>query len=57
MRSTADRDKLQQQYQKLLLRSEAQQALPLSLSQLLVLDDAVNDRLSAVVAVRSGFMK
>jgi ectoine hydroxylase-related dioxygenase (phytanoyl-CoA dioxygenase family) len=51
------RDKPQQQYQKALLRSEVQEALPPALRHLLALDDPLNDRLSASVAVRSGFLK
>lgn len=51
------RDKPQQQYQKALLRSEVQAALPRHLRDLLALDDPVNDAMSAAVKVRSGFMK
>jgi ectoine hydroxylase-related dioxygenase (phytanoyl-CoA dioxygenase family) len=51
------RDKPQQQYQKALLRPEVQQSLSPSLRHLLALDDPENDRLSAEVAVRSGFLK
>jgi ectoine hydroxylase-related dioxygenase (phytanoyl-CoA dioxygenase family) len=51
------RDKPQQQYQKRLLRPEVQAELSAELRYLLALDDAVNDRLSAEVAVRSGFLK
>lgn len=51
------RDKPQQQYQKRLLRPEVQQNLSPLLRELLALDDPQNDRLSAEVAVRSGFLK
>jgi ectoine hydroxylase-related dioxygenase (phytanoyl-CoA dioxygenase family) len=51
------RDKPQQQYQKQLLRPEVQRSLSGELRRLLALDDPLNDRLSAEVAVRSGFMK
>jgi hypothetical protein len=51
------RDKPQQQYQKKLLRPEVQHTLSPSLRHLLALDDPLNDRLSAEVAVRSGFLK
>jgi ectoine hydroxylase-related dioxygenase (phytanoyl-CoA dioxygenase family) len=51
------RDKPQQQYQKKLLRSEVQQTLSKELRYILALDDAANDRLSADVTVRSGFLK
>jgi ectoine hydroxylase-related dioxygenase (phytanoyl-CoA dioxygenase family) len=51
------RDKPQQQYQKRLLRPEVQAAMPLALRDLLALDDAQNDLLSAQVAQRSGFLK
>jgi hypothetical protein len=51
------RDRPQQQYQKGLLRPEVQRSLPPELRDLLALDDPVNDRLSAAVAVRSGFLK
>lgn len=51
------RDRPQQQYQKRLLRREVQQALSPELRHLLALDDSLNDRLSAEVAVRSGFLK
>jgi len=51
------RDKPQQQYQKQLLRPDVQAALTPELRDLLALDDPLNDRLSADVAVRSGFMK
>jgi ectoine hydroxylase-related dioxygenase (phytanoyl-CoA dioxygenase family) len=51
------RDRPQQQYQKYLLRAEVQRELSPALRQLLALDDPENDRLSAEVAVRSGFLK
>jgi ectoine hydroxylase-related dioxygenase (phytanoyl-CoA dioxygenase family) len=51
------RDRPQQQYQKRLLRREVQQSLSPELRRLLALDDTLNDRLSAEVAVRSGFLK
>ena len=51
------RDRPQQQYQKRLLRPEVQRSLPPALRELLALDDPLNDRLSAEVAVRSGFLK
>jgi ectoine hydroxylase-related dioxygenase (phytanoyl-CoA dioxygenase family) len=51
------RDRPQQQYQKRLLRPEVQQALSPEMRHLLALDDPDNDRLSAEVAVRSGFLK
>jgi ectoine hydroxylase-related dioxygenase (phytanoyl-CoA dioxygenase family) len=51
------RDKPQQQYQKKLLRPEVQQSLSPALRHLLALDDPFNDRVSAEVAVRSGFLK
>src|SRR4051794_28178207 len=51
------RDRPQQQYQKRLLRPEVQATLSAELRHLLALDDALNDRLSAEVAVRSGFLK
>jgi ectoine hydroxylase-related dioxygenase (phytanoyl-CoA dioxygenase family) len=51
------RDKPQQQYQKQLLRPAVQAALTPDLRHLLALDDALNDSLSANVAVRSGFLK
>jgi len=50
------RDKPQQQYQKGLLRPETQAALPSAARDLLALDDAENDALSAA-AGQSGFMK
>jgi ectoine hydroxylase-related dioxygenase (phytanoyl-CoA dioxygenase family) len=51
------RDQPQQQYQKRLLRRKVQEALSPHLRHLLALDDALNDRISAEVAVRSGFLK
>jgi ectoine hydroxylase-related dioxygenase (phytanoyl-CoA dioxygenase family) len=51
------RDKPQQQYQKQLLRPEVQAALSPELRELLALDDPENDRLSAKVEVKSGFLK
>jgi ectoine hydroxylase-related dioxygenase (phytanoyl-CoA dioxygenase family) len=51
------RDKPQQQYQKRLLRPEVQEALSPALRHLLALDDPLNDRVSAEVTVRSGFLK
>jgi len=51
------RDKPQQQYQKRLLSPETQSALSSNLRHLLAVDDPLNDRLSAEVAVRSGFLK
>lgn len=53
----ARRDKPQQQYQKRLLRPDVQARLSRELRDLLALDDALNDELSAEVAVRSGFLK
>jgi ectoine hydroxylase-related dioxygenase (phytanoyl-CoA dioxygenase family) len=50
-------DKPQQQYQRKLLRPETQQRLSPRLRELLALDDELNDRLSAEVTVRSGFLK
>src|SRR5262249_47554505 len=50
-------DKPQQQYQRRLLRPEVQQGLSAELRRLLALDDPLNDRISAEVAVRSGFLK
>lgn len=50
-------DKPQQQYQKRLLRPETQARLSPALRKLLALDDALNDALSAEVAVTSGFLK
>jgi ectoine hydroxylase-related dioxygenase (phytanoyl-CoA dioxygenase family) len=43
--------------QKQLLSPEVQQSLSPELRELLALDDPTNDRLSAEVAVRSGFLK
>jgi ectoine hydroxylase-related dioxygenase (phytanoyl-CoA dioxygenase family) len=51
------RDKPQQQYQKQLLRPEVQSRLTPDQRWILALDDPDNDRLSAHVEVRSGFMK
>lgn len=51
------RDKPQQQYQKRLLRPQVQASLSVELRDLLALDDPMNDRLSAEVAVRSGVLK
>jgi len=51
------RDKPQQQYQKRLLRPDVQRALSPELRDLLALDDALNDQLSAADVVRSGFLK
>ena len=51
------RDKPQQQYQKQMLRPEVQASLSPELRDLLALDDPLNDRVSADVAVRSGFLK
>ena len=51
------RDKPQQQYQKQLLRPEVQASLSAELREILALDDPENDRLSANVEVRSGFLK
>jgi hypothetical protein len=50
-------DRPQQQYQKQLLRPDVQAALSPALRDLLALDDPLNDRLSAEVGVRSGFLK
>ena len=50
-------DKPQQQYQKQLLRPDVQRGLGPELRELLALDDPMNDALSSVVAVRSGFLK
>ena len=50
-------DKPQQQYQKKLLRPETQAGLSGQLRKLLALDDALNDQISAQVAVTSGFLK
>jgi ectoine hydroxylase-related dioxygenase (phytanoyl-CoA dioxygenase family) len=51
------RDKPQQQYQKALLRPETQAGLSADVRDILALDDAENDEMSANVTVRSGFMK
>jgi hypothetical protein len=51
------RDKPQQQYQKALLRPDLQRTLSQELREILALDDPMNDRLSASVEVRSGFLK
>jgi hypothetical protein len=51
------RDKPQQQYQKALLRPDLQRTLSQELREVLALDDPMNDRLSASVDVRSGFLK
>jgi ectoine hydroxylase-related dioxygenase (phytanoyl-CoA dioxygenase family) len=53
----ARRDRPQQQYQKQLIRPEVQATLSAALREILALDDPLNDRLSAEVAVRSGFLK
>ena len=50
-------DKPQQQYQRQLLRPEVQAALSPDVRRILALDDPMNDELSAVVTVRSGFLK
>lgn len=50
-------DKPQQQYQKQMLSHETQTKLSPDLRRLLALDDPLNDRLSADVKVRSGFLK
>ncbi len=50
-------DKPQQQYQKRLLRPETQARLSPQLRALLAIDDPENDRLSAQVAITSGFLK
>ena len=50
-------DKPQQQYQKSLVRAAVQNGLTPELRCLLALDDPLNDRLSADVCVRSGFLK
>jgi len=50
------RDKPQQQYQKQLLRPEVQASLSPELREMLALDDALNDTLSANVITRSGFL-
>jgi ectoine hydroxylase-related dioxygenase (phytanoyl-CoA dioxygenase family) len=51
------RDKPQQQYQRRLLRPQVEASLSAELRDLLALDDPLNDRLSAEVAVRSGVLK
>ena len=51
------RDKPQQQYQKRLLRPAVQAALTTDERWLLAIDDALNDEISAEVAVRSGFLR
>jgi ectoine hydroxylase-related dioxygenase (phytanoyl-CoA dioxygenase family) len=51
------RDKPQQQYQKRLLSPRLQESLSPALRDLLALDDPMNDRLSAEVAVLSGVLK
>jgi ectoine hydroxylase-related dioxygenase (phytanoyl-CoA dioxygenase family) len=51
------RDKPQQQYQKLLVRPEVQAGASAEVRTLLALDDPRNDEISAVVSVRSGFLK
>lgn len=51
------RDKPQQQYQKRLLRPRVQAALTADERWLLAIDDALNDEISADVAVRSGFLR
>jgi ectoine hydroxylase-related dioxygenase (phytanoyl-CoA dioxygenase family) len=51
------RDKPQQQYQKQLLRPDVQASLSRELRDILALDDPLNDRVSANVTVRSGFLK
>jgi ectoine hydroxylase-related dioxygenase (phytanoyl-CoA dioxygenase family) len=51
------RDKPQQQYQKQLLRPDVQRTLSPELREILALDDALNDAVSANVEIRSGFMK
>jgi hypothetical protein len=53
----ARRDRPQQQYQKQLIRPEVQAMLSAEMRGILALDDPLNDRLSAEVAVRSGFLK
>lgn len=53
----ARRDKPQQQYQKQLVRPAVQDQLAPRLRWLLALDDPHNDAVSAVVTVRSGFLK
>ena len=51
------RDRPQQQYQKKVLRPEVQRRLDPQLRELLALDDPLNDRISADLTVRSGFLK
>ena len=51
------RDKPQQQYQKKLLSLAVQAQLSPALRDLLALDDPLNDELSSLDVVRSGFMK
>jgi len=51
------RDKPQQQYQKQLLRPAVQAGLSAELREILALDDPLNDELSSVVTVKSGFLK
>ena len=51
------RDRPRQQDQRRLLRPGVQRSLPPELRELLALDDPLNDRLGAAVAVRSGFLK
>lgn len=51
------RDRPQQQYQQALLSPELQRRVAGELRDILALDDPLNDRLSAAVGVRSGFMK
>jgi hypothetical protein len=51
------RDKPQQQYQKQLLRPDIQAGLSSEVRDILALDDPLNDELSSVVTVRSGFLK
>jgi hypothetical protein len=53
----ARRDRPQQQYQKQLIRPEVQAPLSAAMRAILALDDPLNDRLSAEVAIRSGFLK
>ena len=50
-------DKPQQQYQKRLVRPDVQATMSADLRRILALDDPLNDELSAVVPVRSGFLK
>jgi ectoine hydroxylase-related dioxygenase (phytanoyl-CoA dioxygenase family) len=51
------RDKPQQQYQTRLLRPGVQAGLSREVRQMLALDDPLNDELSSIETVRSGFMK